>query len=134
MCVSMVRNAILLCLVGLVGCVSPRDRVARVRAIVVSYSPNAAWDHYENGGFAAWDVAVLEVLSPPAWRGRELSLLCSEQPADSPLRAIGVTYDFGIQAKYLVGEYQDEKEGTSIRYVPGPAALRGMSKVETPRP
>ena len=128
------RKVALLCLVGLAGCVSPRDRVVGVRAKVLSYSPNAAWDHYEDGGFAAWDVAVLEILSPPARLGEKLSLLCSEQPVNSPLRAVGVTYDFGIQEKYLVGEYPGTEEGTSVRYVPGPAALRDVRKVESSRP
>ena len=128
------NTAALLCLIGIAGCASTRERVTAVRATVVSFSPNAVWDHYEDGGFATWDVAVLEIQSPSAWRGRKLSLLCSEQPADSPLRAVGAIYEFAIQEKYLVGEYPGEQEGTSTAYIPGPAALKDLRTVEPSRP
>lgn len=128
------RSVFSVCLAGLAGCVSPGDRLVRVRAAVVSYSSNANWDHYDDGRFTAWDVATLDVREPAAWRGKRLSLLCSAQPEDSLLRRTGMLCEFEIQEKYLIGECPGREPGTSIRYVPGPGALQGVRRVRDAPP
>ena len=74
-----------------------------VEASVTRVVPRAAWHHYSDGAFEAFDAITFSIAQPQAVRGRELTVYYSPDalPHESPLRTIGTRCRFRIAAEHL---------------------------------
>lgn len=57
-----------------------RSSQLSLAARVERFEPAAEWDHFDDGGFAAYDYLTLEILSPTPFVGRRLQV---RMPADT---------------------------------------------------
>lgn len=83
--------------------VQVEEEIVAVHAEVVEYKAMAMHFDYDDGT-AEWQDAILfKILFPLAWNGRDLRILCGQEPMSSPWRKVGNVYAFSIQRKYLAG-------------------------------
>lgn len=68
-----------------------------IRAKVADYKPNAMFDDYDSGAFAAYDATMLQIISPVETVGEELTLYLNQPCSpDDVWRKIGSEVRFTI--------------------------------------
>jgi hypothetical protein len=74
-----------------------------IKAEVTAYEYAAAWDHYDDGSFEAFDSVQFEIAAPVDLAGESLQVLVepSELPPDSPLRTVGTKCTFEMNLEHL---------------------------------
>ena len=74
-----------------------------IKAEITAYENAAAWDHYDDGSFEAFDSVQLEIIEPEHLAGESLQVLVesSELPPDSPLRVVGTQCTFELNLAHL---------------------------------
>ncbi len=85
----------LLLLPMLCGCNSqtPTTAPPTLTATVISYEPNAEWDHFDDGSFATYDHLILQLDSNDSlW----VAVSPGELAEDSPLRRSGTRFTFTL--------------------------------------
>ncbi|TWU26908.1 hypothetical protein Pla52o_07640 [Novipirellula galeiformis] len=85
----------LLLLPMLCGCNSqtPTTAPPTLTATVISYEPNAEWDHFEDGSFATYDHLRLKLDSEDSF---SVAVSPDDLPDDSPLRRSGTRFTFTL--------------------------------------
>ena len=74
-----------------------------IKAEVTAYENAAAWDHFDDGSFQAFDSVQFKVVEPKHLAGESLQVLVepSELPPDSPLRVGGTQCTFELNLSHL---------------------------------
>lgn len=78
------------------------DDIIPVEARVVHFTPDAAHDSYDDGGFAFYDATELELLSPSFLQGRRLRIYL-DPAAPDVLRTPDTMVAFSVKRNRLLG-------------------------------
>ena len=120
---------IILALSTVCGCASHLERKISVRAELSEYALDGTHVSIENEPCLWFDSVTFEILSPSKWQGANLTIDCSRQPTNSPLRKVGTIYDFKIEAKYLMGETPMD-DGSFVEHIIGEDIFDQMKHIK----
>jgi hypothetical protein len=96
----MKRLGILLIFV-LCGCVSNRTATISVTAKITAFYPQAMNEDYTDGGWAAYDAVIFQIISPAQWQGTNLTIYCFSGDTNIIFKTVGDVFQFQIAEAYL---------------------------------
>ena len=108
------------------GCQANPDKLITVQAAIIKYERNAVHLEIENGPDEWIDMVTVKIIAPPKWAGKNLSLLCSENPKDSRWLGIGDIYEFSIAEKFLVETYPEKGKESFTLYKAATGDIKGL--------
>lgn len=80
----------------LCGCVSHQTASISVTAKITACYPQAMNEDYTDGGWAAYDAVVFQIISPAQWQGTNLIIYCFSGDTNIIFRTVGDVFQFQI--------------------------------------
>jgi hypothetical protein len=108
------------------GCQASPDKLITVQAAIINYEQNALERKIENGPDEWIDMVTVKIIAPPEWAGKNIAILCSENPKDNRWRGIGNIYEFSIAEKFLVGTYPEKGKDSFTLYKAATGDIKGL--------
>lgn len=125
---SKIVISIIVLLLSFAACltsVQDEEVIVAVHAEVIEYKSMAMHFDYDDGTAEWKDAILLKILFPPAWNGKDVRILCGQEPMSSSWRKAGNVYAFSIQRKYLAGSHPEK----NVNYVATLGSIVGEIKL-----